>query len=99
MTGKKGRRLCTPSPDDLVVKIEYIADQFGLTADEFDRYRHLGLISTCVELGLNDEAGLNHVKCHLGNRVWEAVVDHEGTIVYEATRFLRGKLASRDKIT
>ncbi|AWM29318.1 hypothetical protein ABIA14_006619 [Sinorhizobium fredii] len=81
------------------MKSEYIADQFGLSADDFERYRYLGLVVVSVERHFNEQMGMCHVKCRLGNRVWEALVDEGGTVVYEATRFLRGKLArlNRDR--
>lgn len=93
MIRKRRRGLGPPPSDDLIVKTEYIADQLGLSVADFERYRHLGLIVASVDRGFREQEGLSHVKCRLGNRVWEAVVDGEGTVIYEATRYLRGKLA------
>jgi hypothetical protein len=90
---KRRRGLGPPPSDDLVVKSEYIADQLGLSVTDFERYRHLGLIVASTECGSGKQMGMSHVKCRFGNRVWEAVVDNEGTVVYEAMRYLRGKLA------
>lgn len=93
MTRKRWRGLTPPPSADLFVQPGYVADQLGLTGDDFERYRNLGLISVAVEHACGEHRDLNRVQCRLGNRVWEAMVDSEGTVVFEATTYLRGKLA------
>lgn len=93
MTRKRWRDLTPPPSKDLFIEPAYIADQLGLSADDFERYRNLGLINVTVECGCGEQQDLNRVKCCLGNRVWEAMVDSEGAVAFEATTYLRGKLA------
>jgi hypothetical protein len=88
---RRGRT--SPLPDNLVTRADYIAGQFGLSATDFERYRHLGLIVVSVEHEANGEKGMSQVTCRLGNRVWTALVDAEGTVHHQETTFLRGKLA------
>lgn len=93
MTRKRWRGPTPPPSADLFVQPVYIADRLGLTGDDFERYRNLGLISVTVECACWEHRDLNRVQCRLGNRVWEAMIDSEGTVVFEATTYLRGKLA------
>ena len=93
MTRKRWRDLTLPPSKDLFIEPSYIADQLGLSAGDFERYRNLGLINVTVECGCGEHQDLNRVQCRLGNRVWEAMVDSDGAVAFEATTYLRGKLA------
>lgn len=96
MTRKRRQGLSSPS-DDLILKTDYIADRFGLSAAEFERYRNLGWIVVSIDGGSGEQADLSHLKCRFGNRVWEALIDDTGSVVHEATTFQRGKLARQSK--
>lgn len=96
LTRKRRPGASSPS-DDLILKTDYIADQFGLSAAEFERYRNVGSIVVSVDGGSGEQADVSHLKCRFGNRVWEAVIDDKGSVVHEATTFLRGKLARQSK--
>ncbi len=96
MTRKRHPEFSSPS-DDLILKMDYIADRLGLSAAEFERYRNLGSIVVSVDGGLGEQAEMSYLKCHFGNRVWEALIDDKGSVVHEATTFLRGKLARQSR--
>ncbi|RDL47331.1 hypothetical protein BLJAPNOD_06171 [Ensifer sp. M14] len=81
----------TPSSPPL--KTAYVADQFGLSVADFQRYCQLGLIIVSVDKGACDSRDSLHIKCCLGNRVWQATIDPEGRITFEAMTFIRGKMA------
>ncbi|WEX90939.1 DUF6522 family protein [Sinorhizobium garamanticum] len=93
MTRKRRQGFGSHSSDNLILKTDYIAGQLGLSVSDFERYRHLGMIVASVDCGVDGQTGISRVKCRLGNRVWEALVNEEGTVVHETTTFLRGKLA------
>ena len=90
MTSRRRRRLCAPLPDDINVKSEYIADQLGLSLGDFERYQHVGLISVSLVKDRHMCCGLRHLRVCLGSRLFEAVIDDEGTVLYEALRNLGG---------
>lgn len=90
MTSRRRRGLCAPLPDDINVKSEYIADQLGISLEDFERYHHLGLVSVRVKREPHLRSGLRHIKVCLGNRLFEAVTDGRGTVLYEALRNLGG---------
>lgn len=81
------------SPDAPLLKTAYVADRFGLSVADFQRYCQLGLIIVSVDKGSCDTRESHHIKCCLGNRVWEATMDADGRITFEAMTFVRGKLA------
>lgn len=93
MTRRRWRSPPPPPSADLFVQPAYVADQLGLTGDDFERYRNLGMITVTVEYACGEQRDLNRVQCRLGNRVWEAMVSSDGTVVFEATTYLRGKRA------
>ncbi|MGF6178152.1 hypothetical protein [Ensifer sp. 4252] len=70
-----------------------VADRFGLSVADFQRYCQLGLIIVSVDKGSCDTRESHHIKCCLGNRVWEATMDADGRITFEAMTFVRRKLA------
>lgn len=78
---------------NLILEIDDIADRFGLTAKDFNRYRDLGLILVVAEAGSDGHEGLTRLTCQFGNRVWEALVGGDKRIVHEEIRYLRGKLS------
>lgn len=82
---------------DLILNPDYIADQLGLSAAEFERYRNLGMIVVSVDAGSGEQADMSHLKCRFGNRVWEALIDDKGSVVHQATIFLRGKMARQSR--
>ncbi|MGE6784532.1 hypothetical protein ACQKGL_18640 [Ensifer adhaerens] len=88
MTNRRRRKLCAPLPDDFDVMNAYIADQLGISVFDFERYHHLGLVSVRVKKDPHLRPGLRHIKVGLGNRLFEAVTDDRGTILYEALRSL-----------
>lgn len=94
MTSRRRRRLCAPLPDDINVKSEYIADQLGISLEDFERYHHLGLLSVRVKKDPHLRSGLRHIKVCLGSRLFEAVTDARGTVLYEALRSLGGNGSS-----
>ena len=94
MTSRRRRRLCAPLPDDINVKSEYIADQLGISLDDFERYHHLGLVSVSVKKDPHPHFGLRHIRVRLGRRLFEAVTDGQGTVLYEALRSLGGNGSS-----
>ncbi|MBX4994502.1 hypothetical protein ABID08_004992 [Rhizobium binae] len=81
------------SDDSHLLETDDIADRFGLTVQDFKRYRNLGLIVVVAETGSNEHEGLTRLTCRFGNRVWQAVVGGDKRIVHEEIRYLRGKLS------
>ena len=94
MTRKRRPGFSSPS-DALMLKADYIADQ--LEAAEFERYRNVGSIVVSVDGGSGEQADMRHLKCRFDNRVWEALIDDKGSVVHEATMFLRGQLARQSR--
>lgn len=86
MTGRRRCRLCPPLPDDVNVTRAYIADQLGISLEDFERYHHLGLVSVRVNKDRHLRPGLRHIKVSLGSRLFEAITNARGTILYEALR-------------
>ena len=81
--------------DELVLEINEIADRFGLTAKDFNRYRNLGLILVTVEAGSNEHDGITRLTCQFGNRVWQAVVGGDKRVVHEEIRYCGGSFRGR----
>ncbi|MGF6160451.1 hypothetical protein M2267_005729 [Ensifer sp. KUDG1] len=75
-----------PLPDDVNVTRAYIADQLGISLEDFERYHHLGLVSVRVNKDRHLRPGLRHIKVSLGSRLFEATTNARGTILYEALR-------------
>lgn len=73
-------------PDDVNVTRAYIADQLGISLEDFERYHHLGLVSVRVNKDRHLRPGLRHIKVSLGSRLFEAITNARGTILYEALR-------------
>uniref|UniRef100_UPI003F49A1CB hypothetical protein n=1 Tax=Ensifer adhaerens TaxID=106592 RepID=UPI003F49A1CB len=86
MTSRRRRRLCAPLPDDIGVTRAYIAGQLGISLEKLERYHRVGLVSVRVKKDRHLPPGLRHIKVVLGSRLFEAVTDARGTILYEALR-------------
>lgn len=75
------------------LEAEHIARQFGLSVVELERYCHRGAIS----VSSSQKAGMRHIEYRLGNRVWQAITDDHGRLLYEETKFPRGKRACQNR--
>jgi hypothetical protein len=65
-------------PDELAIKLR-------LSADELRRRMKVGLVTSLVEAGQGEDAGLCRLTVRCGGAVWRAVVGGDGFIIREET--------------
>ena len=74
--------------DDVILDPEELAQEFQLSADTLRRYLRMGLVASTVERGEDSDLGKTRVTVRVGNRIWQAVVEH-GDIVHQERCVLR----------
>ena len=65
-------------PDELAIKLR-------LSADELRRRMKVGLVTSLVETGQGEDAGLCRLTVRCGGAVWRAIVGGDGSIIREET--------------
>ncbi|WP_193557250.1 DUF6522 family protein [Microvirga pakistanensis] len=70
---------------DYVLDPDELATKLYLSADELRRRMKLGLVTSLVEAGHGDDAGLHRLTARCGGAVWRAIVDARGCVVQEET--------------
>ncbi|WP_235988597.1 DUF6522 family protein [Pseudorhizobium endolithicum] len=73
---------------DIGLDPDELAREFQLSADTLRRYLRMGLVASTVERGEDCDLGKTRVTVRVGNRIWQAVVEH-GDIVHQERRVLR----------
>lgn len=83
-------------PDgDFILDSGEIADRFGLSGEDFRQRIRQGLVVSRVERGDGEDAGTCRLSLRIGNRVWRAILDDDGTVQQETVTFLRSGARSR----
>jgi len=71
---------------DYVLDPDELATKLCLSADELRRRMKLGLVTSLVEAGHGDDAGLHRLTVRSGGAVWSAIVDARGCVIQEELR-------------
>lgn len=67
-----------------------LASKFALTPADFRSRMQRGLVFSTVEAGLGDDEGTTRLSLRIGNRLWRAVLDAEGSVRNETLTFVNG---------
>jgi hypothetical protein len=68
---------------DYVLDPDELAPKLGLSATELRRRMKAGLVTSLVEAGQGDDAGLSRLTVRCGGAVWRAIVSADGSIIQE----------------
>jgi hypothetical protein len=68
---------------DYVLDPDELATKLCLSADELRRRMKLGLVTSLVEAGRGEDAGLRRLTVRCGGAVWRAIVDARGCVIQE----------------
>jgi hypothetical protein len=71
---------------DFVLDPDELAAKLGVSATELRRSMKVGLVTSLVETGQGEEAGLCRLTVRCGGAVWRAIVDAHGSVIREETR-------------
>ena len=78
-------RIERDSRGDYVLNPDELAPKLGLSADELRRHTKAGLVTSLVEAGQGEDAGLSRLTVRCGGAVWRAIVGADGSIIQEET--------------
>ncbi len=76
-------RIERDSCGDFVLDPDELAIKLGLCADELRHRIKVGLVTSLVEAGKGEDAGLCRLTVRCGGAVWRAVVGGDGSIIRE----------------
>lgn len=76
-------KLETDSRGDFFVDPSMLAERLGLGAQELRRRMRLGLVTSTVEQGSQQDEGRRRLTVRNGNTVWRAIVDSDRTVLSE----------------
>ena len=68
---------------DYVLDPMALGQRVSISADELRRRMRLGLVTSRVEVGEGEHAGLHRLTVSCGAEVWRAVIDVDGQILTE----------------
>ena len=68
---------------DFVLEPTALAEKLSISPEDLRRRMKLGLVTSLVEAGEEEHAGLRRLTVRCGAEVWRAVVDADGQIVEE----------------
>ena len=71
---------------DYVLDAPALAEKLSIPPEELRRRMRLGLVTSLVEAGEGEHAGLRRLTVRCGAEVWRAVVDADGKIIGEERR-------------
>jgi hypothetical protein len=74
------------SRGDFVLDPDELAAKLGVSATELRRRLKVGLVTSLVETGQGEDAGLCRLTVRCGGAVWRAIVDVYGSVIREETR-------------
>ncbi|NBJ13666.1 DUF6522 family protein [Microvirga arsenatis] len=70
---------------DYVLDPDELAQKLALSADELRRRMKAGLVTSLVETGQGEDAGLSRLTVRCGGAVWRAIIGADGSIIQEET--------------
>jgi hypothetical protein len=79
-------RIERDSRGDFVLDPNELAAKLGVSATELRRRLKAGLVTSLVETGQGEDAGLCRLTVRCGGAVWQAIVDVYGSVIREETR-------------
>jgi Family of unknown function (DUF6522) len=79
-------RIERDSRGDFVLDPDELAAKLGVSATELRRRMKVGLVTSLVETGQGEDAGLCRLTVRCGRAVWRAIVDADGSVIREETR-------------
>lgn len=82
-----GLRIEYSESGDIVLNPDELAQEFQLSADTLRRYLRMGLVASTVERGEGNDLGKVRITVRVGNRIWQAVIEH-GDLVCQERRVL-----------
>jgi uncharacterized protein DUF6522 len=68
---------------DYVLDASALAEKLSIAPEDLRRRMRLGLVTSLVEAGEGEHAGLRRLTVRCGDEVWRAVVDADGQIIEE----------------
>jgi Family of unknown function (DUF6522) len=68
---------------DYLLDPDELAPKLGLSADELRRRMKAGRVTSLVEAGQGEDAGLCRLTVRCGGAVWRATVGRDGSIIQE----------------
>ena len=68
---------------DYVLDASVLAEKLSIAPEDLRRRMRLGLVTSLVEAGEGEHAGLRRLTVRCGDEVWRAVVDADGRIIEE----------------
>ena len=71
---------------DYVLEPTALAEKLSIPPEDLRRRMRLGLVTSLVEAGEGEHAGLRRLTVRCGAEVWRAVIDAEGRIIEEERR-------------
>jgi len=71
---------------DYVLEPTALAEKLSIPPEDLRRRMKLGLVTSLVEAGEGEHAGLRRLTVRCGAEVWRAVVDADGKIIEEERR-------------
>ena len=71
---------------DYVLEPAALAEKLSIPPEDFRRRMRLGLVTSRVEAGEGEHAGLRRLTVRCGDEVWRAVIDAEGRMIEEEWR-------------
>jgi len=71
---------------DFVLELSALAEKLSISPEDLRRRMRLGLVTSRVEAGEGEHAGLRRLTVRCGDEVWRAVIDAEGRIIEEERR-------------
>ena len=71
---------------DYVLDASALAEKLSIPPEDLRRRMRLGLVTSLVEAGEGEHAGLRRLTVRCGDEVWRAVIDAEGRMIEEEWR-------------
>jgi hypothetical protein len=71
---------------DYVLEPTALAEKLSIPPEDLRRRMRLGLVTSLVEAGEGEHAGLRRLTVRCGDEVWRAVIDAAGRIIEEEWR-------------
>jgi len=68
---------------DYVLDATILGQKFSIPAHDLRRCMRLGLVTSRVEVGEGDDAGLRRLTLRCGAEIWQAILDDEDRIITE----------------
>ena len=68
---------------DFLLEPTALAEKLSLPPEDLRRRMRLGLVTSLVEAGEGEHAGLRRLTVRCGDEVWRAVIDAAGRIIEE----------------